>query len=190
VTFLNFGGLVFCCVVFYCCPYLWNRIFVICQNICLLIWICLWCFLSSCLIAILVCICTSLLMIYSWWVFCLWNIYLCCLIFLCCGCLYSNICRYKVIWFCLLIFLCCFFNFCMICGFCFLNFCLLMICNCFFLLMRICLLVLVCLWNLIDFVCRSWFVCLSLDFSVCLNCLWSSCYLLNYFWNLLVFFLL
>ena len=29
-----------------------------------------------------------------------------------------------------------------------------------------------------------------LDFSVCLSCLWSSCCLLNYSWNLRVFFLL
>ncbi len=179
-----------CCVVFYSCPYLWNRIFVICQNICLLIMICLWCFLNNCSYVILVCIYTSLWMIYSWWVFCLLNICLCYLIFLCCGCLYTNSCRYKVIWFCLLICLCYFCSFYMILGFCFLSFCLLMICSCFCLLMRICLLVLVCLWSLIGFVCRSWFVCLYLDFSVCLSCLWSSCCLLSYSWNLRVFFLL
>jgi hypothetical protein len=104
--------------------------------------------------------------------------------------LYTSFCRYKVIWFCLLVCPYYFWNFCKIHGFCFSNFCLWAICNCFCLLMRICLLVLVCLWNLIGSVCRSWFACLCLDFFVCLRCLWSSCFLVNYSWNLLVFFLL
>jgi hypothetical protein len=97
--------------------------------------------------------------------------------------LWLNICRYRVIWFCLLICLCYFWNFCKIHGFCFSNFCLLTICNWFCLLMRICLLVEVCLWNLLGSVCRSWFFCLCLGFFVCLSCLWSSCCLLNYFWS-------
>ncbi len=125
--------------------------------------------------------------------FCLLNICPCCLIGICCGCLYMSFCRYMVICFCLLIFLCylwSFWNFCKIRGSCFLNLCLSMICNCFCLLLRICLSVLVCLWNLIGSVCRSWFSCLYLDFSVCLRCLWSSYFLLSYFWNLLVFSLL
>ncbi len=46
------------------------------------------------------------------------------------------------------------------------------------------------IWNLLGFVCRSWFFCLCLDFFACLSCLWSSCCLLSYSWNLLVFFLL
>jgi hypothetical protein len=156
-------------------------IFVICLSICLLTMICLWCSLNSCLTLTLVCSCTSLWMIYSLWVFCLLNICLCCLIGICCGCLWLNIYRYRVIWFCLLICPCYFWNFCKIPGFCFLNFCLVTICNCFCLWMRICLLVLVCLWSLIGSVCLSWFSCLCLGFFACLSCLWSSCCLLSYF---------
>ena len=179
----------FCCVAFYCCLYLWNRIFVICLSICLLTLICLWCFLNSCLTLTLACNCMNLLMIYNWWVFCLLSICLCCLICICCGCLYTSFCRYKVIWFCLLICLCCFWSFYKTRGFCFLSFCLLSICSCFCLLMKTCLSVLVCLWSLICFVCQSWFVCLYPGFSVCLRCLWSGFFLVSYFWNLLAFFL-
>ena len=183
----------FCCVVFCCCPYLWSMIYVICLSICLLTMICLWCSLNSCLTLTLVCSCTSLWMFCSCWVFCLLSICLCCLIGIYFGCLWLNICRCRVIWFCLLTFLCylwSFWNFCKIRGSCFLSFCLVMICSYFCLWMRICLLVVVCLWNLLGFVCRSWFFCLCLDFFACLSCLWSSCCLLSYSWNLLVFFLL
>ena len=117
------------------------------------------------------------------------NICLCCVIGLCRGYLYLSICRCKVICFYLSIFLCCFWNFCKIRGFCFWSFCLLLMCICLLLWMRICLLVLVCLWNLICSVCQSWCFCLCLDFFVCLNYFWSSCCLLNCFGNLLVFFL-
>jgi hypothetical protein len=139
------------------------------------------------------CSCMNPLMICNWLVFCLLSICLCCLICICCGCLYMNFCRYKVICFCLLIFLCylwSFWNFCRIRGSCFSTFCLVTICNWFCPLMRICLLDVVCLSNLIGSVCRSWCVCLCLDSSVCLRCPWSSCCLLSYFWNLLVFSLL